>query len=64
MWEQEWPLRNDEVTLLAAQAREDVDGGDGENLLNIREMIVAEFSGPWDTFLMGSEGEKETGMTP
>lgn len=52
------------MTLSAAQAREDVDGGDRGNLLNIRETRVAEFSGPWDTFLRGSEGKKETGMTP
>lgn len=61
VWEQEWPLRDDEVPPTAT----------GKKMLMVvmeepltSEECVAELSGPQDKSFMESERETETGMTP
>lgn len=60
---EKWLQGDSEGTVTAAQARDEADGGEGENLVGTRDTCVAESSGLWDDIFMETEGE-EIRMTP
>lgn len=44
--------------------RNEAGGGDGEDLMDIRDTCVVELSGLWNEVFMETGGKKEIRMTP